>query len=152
MTASTTWLIRAGLLVLPVLLALLDRKVSVGRPVPLARLGQRAIEDQQVPMVSGVLLVLLALLDLVVLMELLALSGQREIWGLPGPRVGLDHKAHLVRRVMLETVVLLESVERLVLLALLVQPVSAALLVKVVTSSGTRSRWTSARAGTSPSS
>ena len=95
-------------------------------------------------MVSGVLLVLLAPLALVVLTELPGLSDQRAIWVLPDPRVGLDHKAHLDRRVMLETVVLRVNVERLVLLVLpvlLALPAllaSAALQAKVVSSSGTR--------------
>ena len=110
------------------------------RPVRKARLVRRVIVDRQVPMVSGVLLVLLVLLALVALKDLLALSGQRAIWVLPEPRVGLVHKARLGRRVTLENVDLLVSVERLVLLALPVLPVSVVLLAKVVTSSGTRSR------------
>lgn len=91
-------------------------------------------------MVSGVLLDLLALLALVALTELPVLSDQRVMLVLPDPRVGLDHKARLGQRVTLESVVLLVNVERLVLLALPVLQVSAVLLEKVVTSSGTRSR------------
>lgn len=87
-------------------------------------------------MVSGVLLVLLVLLAHAVLTELPVLSDQRVIWVLPVPRVGLDHKAHLGRRVTLENVVLLVSVERLVLLALPVPPVSVVLLEKVRLTSG----------------
>ena len=153
MTASTTWLIRAGLLALPVLLVLLARRVSVGRPVPLARLGRRVIVDRLVPMVLGELLALLVLLVHAVLTDLLDLSDQRVIWALSGPRVGLDHKARLDRMVMLETVVLRVNVERSALLvlparrvsvgrpvplALLVLLVHAVQLAKVVTSSGTR--------------
>lgn len=95
-------------------------------------------------MVSGVLLALLVPLAHAALTELRDLSGQRVMLALPDPRVGLDHKAHLGRRVTLETVVLRVNVERsalLVLPALLALPVllaSAVLRVKVVTSSGTR--------------
>ena len=71
-------------------------------------------------MVSGVLLVLLDLLVHVVLTELPVLSGQRVIWALPDPRVKLDRKALLVRRVILENVVLRVSVEKPDPLALLV--------------------------------
>lgn len=95
-------------------------------------------------MVSGVLLVLLVLQARVVLMELQGLSDQRVMLVLPDPRVGLDHKAHLDRRAILETVVLRVNVEMSVLLVLPALLASAVLLVlpvqlaKVVTSSGTR--------------
>lgn len=69
-------------------------------------------------MVSGVLLVLLDLLAHAVLMVLRDLSDQRATPVLPDPRVGLDRKAHLGRRVILVSAVLLVNVERLVLLAL----------------------------------
>ena len=119
-TASTTWLIWVVFLVLLALLALLGQRVSVERPVPLARLGRRVIEGRQVPMVSGVLLALLVLQARVVLMDLPVLSDQRATLVLPVPRGGLGHKARLDRRVIVENVVLLVIVERLVLLALLV--------------------------------
>ena len=87
-------------------------------------------------MVSGVLLVLLVLLAHAVLTELLVLSDQKATPVLPDPMEGLDHKARLGRRVKLETVVLQVNVERLVLLALPVPPVSAALLVRERITSG----------------
>lgn len=87
-------------------------------------------------MVSGELLALLGQPALVALTELLVLSGQREIWVLPDPRVGLDHKAHLDRRVTLVNVVLRVNVERLVLLALPVLWVSVVLLAPVWITSG----------------
>ena len=90
-------------------------------------------------MVSGALLVLLVLQARVVLMELLALSDQRAIRVLPDPRVGLDHKGRLGRlgrRVTLENAVLLVSVERSVLLALLAPTVLPVPLVLVWIMSG----------------
>ena len=87
-------------------------------------------------MVSGVLLVLLVLLVHAVLMELLALSGQRATPVLPDPRVGWDHKARLGRRVTLENVVLRVSVEMPVLLALLVLLVLPVPLVRERITSG----------------
>ena len=102
----------------------------------LARLDRRAIVDQQVPMVLGVLLVLLALLDHAVLTELLALSDQRATLVLPDPRVGLAHKARLEPRVILENVVLLVNVEKPAPLALPVLLVSADLLVQERITSG----------------
>ena len=106
------------------------------RPVLLARLVRRVIVDRLVPMVFGVLLVLLDLLALVALTELPVLSDQKATPVLPDPRVGLAHKARLGRRVTLETVVLLVSVERLVLLALPVLLVNAAPLVRERITSG----------------
>ena len=88
------------------------------RPAPLALLDRRAIVDQQVPMVSGVLLALLVLQVRVVLMELPVLSDQRATPVLPDPRGGMDHKAHLDPRVSRENVVLLVIVERSAPLAL----------------------------------
>lgn len=90
-------------------------------------------------MVSGALLALLVLLVHAVLMELRDLLDQKATQVLPDPRGGLDHKAHLDRRVTLENVVLPESVERPVLLALLVRRVNVeklAPLVRVRISSG----------------
>ena len=93
-----------ALLVLQAPLALLDRRANRVRKALLAR---RVIVDQQVPMVSGVLLALLVLLALVALKDLPVLSDQRATRVLPDPRVGWDRKARLGRRVILENVVLL---------------------------------------------
>ena len=120
-------------LVLLAPLALLDRRAIRVRK---ALLDRRAIEDQQVPMVSGALLALLDLLVLAVLMDLPVLLDQRATPVLPDPRVGLDHKARLVRRVTLENVVLRVNVERSVPLALQVLSVSVVLLEKERITSG----------------
>lgn len=120
-------------LVLLAPLVLLDRRAIRVRKALLAR---KVIEDQQVPMVSGVLLVLLVLLAHAAATELRDLSDQRATPVLPDPREGLAHKALLARRVNLENVVLRVNVERPVPLALLVLPVSAAPLVKVRITSG----------------
>ena len=87
-------------------------------------------------MVSGALLDLLVLQARVVLMELRDLSDQRVMLALSDPRVKLGRKARLDRRVTLENVVLRVNVERLVLLALPVPPVSAVLLERVRITSG----------------
>lgn len=87
-------------------------------------------------MVSGVLLVLLVLLAHAVLTDLPVLSDQRAIRVLPDPRGGLAHKALLARRVSVENVVLRVNVERVDLLVLPVQPVSAVLLVRERITSG----------------
>ena len=119
-------------LVLLAPLALLVRRAIRVRK---ARLGRRAIVDRLVPMASEVRLALPVLLAHAVLMELLALSGQKASPVLPDPRGGLDHKGRLVRRVTLENVVLRVNVERL---ALLVLPVllAHAVLMELLALSG----------------
>ena len=117
------------------------KRTSPVLPAPPAhkvRLDRRATLVIVVPLVS---------LDRPVheeLTELPVLSDQKVIRALPGPRVGLDHLVLLenvvllvlpVRRVNVENVVLLVSVEMMVLLVL---PVRRVNVERIVSSSGTR--------------